>query len=177
MAEFVFDTGRIIVRHLVDADFTPLQALTGNSHVMRYVGNLQPYTAEQTKQAIAEAQASYSQNGFGLWAFVEKSTGRFMGYGGLEYLPGRDIPEVAYILAPAYWGQGYASEIAQAIVAYAFNILCLPRIGASFDPANHPSMAVARKAGLGYSHFGLDEFDLPTIFYEMSNPKTGDTNE
>lgn len=173
MAEIVFDTGRIIVRHLVDDDFTCLHALTGDSQVMRYVGNLQPYTPEQTKQAIAEAQTSYNDNGFGLWAFVEKSTGRFMGYGGLEYLPGREIPEVAYILAPAYWGQGYASEIAQAIVNYAFHTLGLPRIGASFDPANHPSMAVARKAGLSYSHFGLDEFNLPTIFYAMDNPTRG----
>ncbi len=57
-----------------------------------------------------------------------------MGYAGLELLPEQDIPEVFYILAPAYWGQGYAAELAVAILEYGFRQCGLPQIGALFDP-------------------------------------------
>jgi [ribosomal protein S5]-alanine N-acetyltransferase len=161
----VFETERLLVRPLHPTDFDNLHAICGDPLVMHYVGNLQPYTLEQTRQAIEKAQVNYQAHGFGGWAIFDKANGRFLGYGGLEYLPERNVPEVFYIFPPAYWGQGYATEFARAAVRYGFEQCNLPAIGASFDPTNLPSMRVAQKVGLRYDYEGLDEFGLPTVYY------------
>jgi RimJ/RimL family protein N-acetyltransferase len=166
----VFETGQMIVRQLEMADFADLHAICGDPAVMRYVGNLQPYTPEQTRAAIEQAQAYYRQYSFGPWCVVDKTAGNLMAYAGLEFLPERAIPEVFYILAPAYWGQGYATELAEALLEYGFRECGLRQIGASFDPANSASMRVARKVGMHFSHHGFDEFALPTVYYVMDAP-------
>ncbi|MBK8434900.1 MAG: GNAT family N-acetyltransferase [Chloroflexi bacterium] len=170
----MIETERLIARPLVDEDFAALHGLTSDPAVMRFVGDLRPYTAAQTREFIAEAQASYAEHGFGAWAILDKATGELCGFGGLEMLPERKIPEVAYIFAPAYWGRGLATEFAAAVLEYGFRTLRLPEIGASFDPDNHPSMRVASKLGLSFSYEGVDEFNLPTIYYAMPNPFLGE---
>lgn len=166
----VLETERLYLRELWLSDLDDLFAITGDPLIMRYVGDLQPYSREKTAQAIREAQASYQQHGFGGWAFIEKATGLFIGYGGLEYLPERTIPEVFYIFPPSQWGKGLATEVAAAILDYGFKQLGIPAIGASFDPANQPSLRVASKVGLCFDYEGVDEFNLPTVYYKMDNP-------
>jgi len=166
----ILETARLHLRELTLSDQDDLHAILGDPFIMRYVGDLQPYSQGKTKQTILDAQKSYRENGFGGWAFIEKATDRFIGYGGLEYLPERAIPEVFYIFPPEQWGKGLATEVAAAILDYGFQQLNIPEIGASFDPANVPSMHVARKVGLSFDYAGLDEFQLPTIYYKMSNP-------
>lgn len=166
----VLETERLYLRELQPADLDDLFAITGNALIMRYVGDLQPYSREKTAQVIRKAQESYRQHGFGGWAFIEKATGQFIGYGGLEYLPERTIPEVFYIFLPSHWGKGLATEVAAAILDYGFKQLGIPEIGASFDPANKPSMRAAAKVGLSFDYKGMDEFNLPTVYYRMSNP-------
>ncbi|HMQ56247.1 MAG TPA: GNAT family N-acetyltransferase [Anaerolineae bacterium] len=166
----VFETPRLIARLLHHTDVDALHTICGDAAVMRFVGDLQPYTYDQTRQVITEAQHSYEQYGFGPLAFIAKASGQLIGYGGLELLPVREGPELFYIFAPAYWGQGYATEVAAAIVEYGFNRCGLPAIGASFDPANQVSMRVAEKIGMHYLRDGVDEYDLPTVFYLIHRP-------
>lgn len=78
------------------------------------------------------------------------------------------MPEIFYILFGKYWGNGFASEFAIKAVEYGLSDLKMKQIGASFDPNNHSSMKVAGKAGLRYSHEGLDQFNLPTIYYVLT---------
>lgn len=164
---WVLETPRLAARRLVVADFENLHAICGNAEVMKYVGNLKPYKESQTRQVILKFLRSYELAGYGGWALIHKDTNEFAGYGGFEHVPERAMPELFYIFAPAYWGQGLASEFAVACVDYGFKKLRMEKIGTSFDPANEASMKVARRAGFVYSHEGLDEFNLPTIYYQI----------
>lgn len=62
-------------------------------------------------------------------------------------------PEVGlfYAISPAFRGQGYATEAAQALVDYAFRSLRLKRIIATTTCDNAASMAVMRKLGMHVS--------------------------
>lgn len=48
------------------------------------------------------------------------------------------------------WGQGYATEIARALVGYGFDLLDLDRIVGVSYPENRASCRVLEKAGLIY---------------------------
>ncbi|MBX9688339.1 MAG: GNAT family N-acetyltransferase [Candidatus Obscuribacterales bacterium] len=165
--DLLFETPRLLVRKLSRQDFKFLHPICSNSEVMKYVGNGKPYEEPQSRQVILKFMRSYAQHGFGGWGLIEKKKMEFAGYGGFEFVPERAMPELFYIFAPDFWGQGFASEFARAAVTYAENELSLTRFGASFDPANLASMRVSAKAGLSYSHEGLDEFQLPTVYYVL----------
>ena len=53
-----------------------------------------------------------------------------------------------YAIAPAFQGQGYATEAARALVVYAFNQLRIKRVVATTSYDNTASMAVMRKLGM-----------------------------
>lgn len=62
----------------------------------------------------------------------------------------QNVPEVGlyWSLAPAFRGQGYATEAARALIAYAFAALNLRRIVATTEHANAASIAVMRRLGM-----------------------------
>ena len=164
----IFETKRLMIRRLVQADFSALHSLCSDATVMKYVGNLKPYKEPQSRQVILKCLRNYEWYGYGGWALIHKQEEKWAGYGGFEFVREREIPELFYILFPSYWGQGIASEFAAGAVDFGFNSLQMQRIGTSFDPANEASMKVARKVGFSYSHEGFDEFKLPTIYYEIA---------
>ena len=67
--------------------------------------------------------------------------------GGIGCLDG----ELGYFIARAHWGQGYATEIARAVVARAFEEPGLEQVTASVMQGNPGSARVLEKLGFGVS--------------------------
>ena len=53
--------------------------------------------------------------------------------------------EIGWILEPKAWGLGHATEIAEAVIEYAFDQVDAPQAMARIAPGNAGSTAVARK--------------------------------
>lgn len=175
MTTQIFSTKRIHIRELEITDANQLFTICGDPVVMKYVGNLLPYSLPQTKQAILKCMKSYGWHGWGGWALCKlENPDELIGYGGFEWVEDRGMPELFYIFHPDCWGKGYASEFATAAIQHAKANYQMTVLGTSFDPANEPSMRVARKAGFTFSHEGIDEFNLPTIYYslDLTNKKS-----
>lgn len=62
------------------------------------------------------------------------------------------LPEFGFILAPAYWGQGYASEALEAFLRHAFGRADVDHLIADVDPRNEPSLALLVRHGFVESH-------------------------
>lgn len=71
--------------------------------------------------------------------------GRYIGTIGLHLLPGM-LPELGYWLGEPYWGKGYATEAAHAVVAAARDAGC-PALRSRALLTNTGSRNVLRKAG------------------------------
>lgn len=56
--------------------------------------------------------------------------------------------EFGFFLHPRHWGRGYATEAAQAIVAWALSQPLIGRVWATCDAENHASVQVLEKLGL-----------------------------
>jgi ribosomal-protein-alanine N-acetyltransferase len=80
------------------------------------------------------------------WAIVERASGAVVGDVGLAtFAPTGDL-EVGYTLARRFWGRGYATEAARAVVAAALEQV--PRVIAAVDAENDASMRVALRLGM-----------------------------
>jgi len=167
----VLQTARLLLRRFEPGDSEHLHAIIGDPDVMRFVGDLKPFSPQRTRTMIADAMAHYEQRGFGEYAIICKATVELIGYGGFTILPERACPEIDYIFRSDQWGRGLASELAHELVRYAFKELGFEVLGASFDPRNHASMRVAAKAGFQFARTGLDEHCLPTLYYELRRPE------
>ena len=146
------------------------EQLWGNARVTQYLCA----SGKFSKEDIAERLDSEIDNGkrhhVQYWPLFGLESGDFIGCCGLRP-HGRDTYELGFHIRPEFWGHGYATEAAGAVVEYAFSDLKVRRLFAGHNPRNAASKRVLTK--LGFTYVG-DEFYAPTGLYhpsyELKNP-------
>lgn len=156
-------TGRLLLRRWRSADRDALWRMQSDPRVMEF---LMPVPDRAASDGVADRIAShFAEHGFGLWVVEAPGVTPFAGYTGLVHVPYRasftPAVEVGWRFLPTHWGQGYATEAAQACLAFGFATLRLPSIVAITVPANQRSQAVMRRLGMARVVGG--DFDLPSI--------------
>ena len=77
-----------------------------------------PLTPEQSAALVADIETEFDACGFGLWAVEVPGHGGFIGFVGLHRVsfdaPFTPAVEVGWRLERDHWGQGFATEAAQA---------------------------------------------------------------
>lgn len=162
----ILETPRLILRHQRVEDLDSLYALYRDPDVTRYIPDA-PRTRQEAKEELQWFLNGHPKHPqLGLWAAIHKETDQFIGRCGLLpwTIDGRDEVEVAYLLAKAYWGQGLGTEVAQAIVNYAFEQLHLARLICLIDPDNRASIRVAGKIGMTFEKEHEDEYGLCWVY-------------
>ena len=151
----VVETERLLLRAFSPEDFDAFAAMRADAEVMRFLGNpLGPQTAERARAWQEMNDRRWREEGFGMWAVVEKSSGELSGWCGLSRLDQTREVEVGYGLARRAWGRGFATEAARASLRYGFEHIGLTRIVAVVNPENLASRRVIEKLGLTYLRDG-----------------------
>ncbi|HSL43236.1 MAG TPA: GNAT family N-acetyltransferase [Anaerolineales bacterium] len=166
----ILETQRLILRRFHMSDLDDLVAFYNDPDVTRYIPDA-PRNPEETKQEL-----EWFLNGhprfpeLGLWATIYKETGKFIGRCGLLpwTIDGQDEVEVAFAFSKAYWGQGLATEAAQALVRHGFEHLKLSRLICLIVHDNKASIRVATKLGMTFEREAKDEYG-PFLIYAVSN--------
>jgi RimJ/RimL family protein N-acetyltransferase len=171
----ILETERLILRRLVLEDLDALFVLYQDEEIRRYFpeGVLNYAQTKEELEWFLNGHPRFPE--LGLWATVNKQTGEFMGRCGLLpwKIEDRQEVEVAYLLGKKFWGQGFASEAALAIVRHAFEDLDLSRLICLIDPENIASIKVAQRIGMNLEQKvdGIDGDGIPTLIYSISrNP-------
>lgn len=159
------ETDRLLLRMIRADDLDNLAALFGDPEVVKYVGDGKPADRAETQRALESIIRHWERHGFGRWAVIEKSTGEFIGFGGLRSLFG--TPEVVYHLAKARWGRGYATELARAALRFGFEERDYARIVAITKPANIASIHVMDKLGMQFEK-NARYYDIDVVQYSIS---------
>ena len=165
------ETDRLILRRFAAADAGAMRAVLCDPDVMHFslAGTM---TADAVDAwVLAQRDDPQGANGLGRRAIEIRATGTVLGFVGLGNGPAPREPgeaELAYRLARRYWGQGYATEAAQAVVDRGLSTLKLPRILGLVDPQNKGSVNVLRKTGMAYVRaVMLDGYDHPDHLYAI----------
>jgi RimJ/RimL family protein N-acetyltransferase len=155
----VLETERLILRCPEAADLDGFAEMMADPEATRFLGGVVSRTAAW--RSLTVIAGSWVIRGYGLFSVVEKASGRWIGRVGPWQPEGWPGAEVGWGLHPAAWGRGYATEAAEACMAYAFERLGWDEVVHIIDPGNAPSQAVARRVGSRYLRPGrLPDLDL-----------------
>ncbi|MEO6997941.1 MAG: GNAT family N-acetyltransferase [Terracoccus sp.] len=143
------ETERLALRRFTGDDADLLIELDSDPAVMRYLTGGEPTApAVVRKRHLPNILAGYEKWGgnFGLFAAHEKD-GAFIGWFILRPEPGGppDEVELGYRLRQAAWGNGYATEGAQALLGKAFTELGVRVVWAETMSVNRGSRNVSEK--------------------------------
>lgn len=145
-------SSHLLLRDYVAEDWQEVYAYTSLPEACRFQP-WGPYTAEEASahvQGRIAAAGVQPRTAFQL-AVVFPTTGTVIGEGGLDIHSQRDhLGEISYMIHPAYWGHGFATEIAFTLLSFGFTTLQLHRIYATCDPRNTASERVLQKLGMRY---------------------------
>ena len=136
----------------------------------RVSSTLWPARGSPTEAEILDGLAAkvehWERHGFGMWLMRDRETGKMVGRGGLQYTytAGMNDIEAGWAVAPERWGQGLATELAQASVEVGFEQLALLEIIAFALPTNIASRRVMEKAGFQFER-DVVHAGLPHVLY------------
>jgi ribosomal-protein-alanine N-acetyltransferase len=175
-------TPRLVLRRWQDEDVSAFADMSADPVAMRYLRALPDRAAAEAW--AAQARMHWEEHGFGQWVVEIPQVAAFIGVVGLSVVPYRahfaPAVEVAWRLAQAEWGNGYATEAARAALDHGFAPLGFHEIVAVTIPANRPSRAVMER--LGMHREPVDDFDHPRVpegplkrhvLYRLRRPEAG----
>ncbi len=168
------DTSRLRLRpHVVD-DFDALRAMLADPEVIRHIAPAPP-SDEDVWNRLLRYIGHWTAFGFGIFAVVERESGRCIGGAGFGHFH-RGLgdafaasPEAAWVFAREAHGRGIAAEATQAMHAWFDAQPFGGRSVCIIDPDNAPSLRLATK--LGYVPTGALRYrDAPTLGFERLRP-------
>ncbi len=121
------ETDRLTLRPFTARDVAEAIAIYANPENMRFIpGGV--WTEQQTADLIERFSAHARDRGYGLLAVRERCSLQLIGHCGLSTIAETAETEVAYLIDRPFWGRGFASEAAAAVVADGFTRAGVTRI-------------------------------------------------
>lgn len=158
------ETERLIIRNWEDRDRELFHRINSDDDVMQFF----PFRRSRAEADafLDRIRAENESRGYGFSALELKEAGACIGFAGLyadNVAPSRPAGavEIGWRLAPEFWGQGYVTEAAEALLVFGFEELGLEEIISFAVWNNDRSTAVMRRIGMT-----LDleaDFDHPRV--------------
>lgn len=157
----MIETERLLLRPFVQGDAEGLFNYAKDPAVGPDGGWKPHESIEEAEQILQEVFLGQED----MFAIIEKEQGRLIGSIGLVTDPHRQNPKVrmlGYALGEAFWGKGYATEAAKAVLFYGFLEKGYDLISVTHYTYNSPSEGVILKCGFrkeGILRQGEERFD------------------
>ena len=140
-------TANLLLRPFVHTDLPALYSFMSDASAMQHT-----YVApsiDHCSNRLVAYEAMRSTLGFAPWVARVREDMQPIGWGGLSVDPKEPEwgLEVSYAFSPATWGKGYATELVNASLAYAFGPLQAREVHAFAKAENTASVRVLAKCG------------------------------
>ena len=143
----VLVTARLRLRTPQRDDAPAIAALANDRRIAENTARIpHPYMLADAEGFLRYLEESESEIAFA----ITRADDTLIGLCGLLMKP-RKTPEIGYWLGVPYWGHGYATEAARAVIDHAFEDLGLDRLEAGARVSNPASRRVLEKCGFQWS--------------------------
>ena len=150
----VLVTERLVLRPPHVDDIPELAELANNRRLADMLGRMPHPYGEREARSFVEASADREASGC-TYAVSLAANGAFIGCAGL-HARSHGL-ELGYWIGEPYWGRGYATEAAHALVDLAFRATAIDRLHVSCRVINSASRRVIHKCGFQYFGQGMLE--------------------
>lgn len=166
----ILETNRLYLREMEQSDFDSLCKILKDPKTMYAYEH--GFSDEEVQDWLDKQKKRYREDGFGLWAVIEKESNQMIGQCGLTFqdFDGREVLEVGYLFQRAYWHKGFATEAAIACKEYAFEHLHAKEVYSIIRDSNIASQNVAVRNGMQICgkftkhYYGMD---MPHLVYSV----------
>jgi len=143
-------TARLSLRRPAQVDAPAILGVLSNSSVAQHNPSDLVTELEDVEALVRRWLGHWEQHGFGNCCVFEEKTGQLVGNCGLRWMTirGDRVLNLLYRFHPSTWGQGYATEAADAALDWAQESLPAELVLARIRPTNLASQRVATKIGL-----------------------------
>ncbi len=156
-------TERLNLREWTSADVHSFAAMNQDPRVMAHYPRL--LTKEESAESVEKIRTHFKKHGFCFYACELAATHEFMGFIGLKatefsthFTP---CVEIGWRLAYDFWGKGYATEGAKAVLKTAFETFNIKEVVSFTSPLNVRSVQVMKR--LGMAHDAEGTFENPKV--------------
>jgi len=166
----ILKTERLVFHPFTPDDLSLLIELHADPEVQRHLGGA--WGPADVQRRLDHYVREHAQKGYSKWK-VSRPDGSFVGRAGLADWPHTGEVELGYVFRRETWGEGLATEAAQALCAWGFVHLPIDHLIGFTDPANLGSRRVLEKIGMRF--LGLREIGAPTLsaLYRLDRPEAG----
>ena len=167
-------TARLKLGQLKSIDIPRIVEFAGNKKVADMTMNIpHPYKEEDAIFWINAANQGFIKRTQYTFRIALKGNDEFIGGMGLKIDNRFNKAELGYWIGEPYWGNGYATEAAGAVLSFGFEVLNLNKIFATHLIDNPASGKVMKKNGMIkeaelVEHFRKDEKYLTVIQYRLT---------
>ena len=164
MALDSFTTTRLQAERLTPDHLPEIRRMHADPVVMEHLRGVRDAAANSAY--LARNLKHWDDYAFGLWILRELGGGPPVGRAVLRHLMVEDVEEVevGYAFYHEYWGRGFATEIAAALLALGRETLHLKTIVAVTSLTNTASQHVLRKVGLEYERDFIEDGKTLALF-------------
>lgn len=153
-------TERLILRPLTAEDADDVFEWVSDPIVNRFMPYALYDSVEQVKEWIAGIEEDHNHFGFELAA-----TGKVIGSGDVGFDSENDAYGLGYNLNRAFWGQGFTTEAAKAMIQWAYETVGARDFLACHAVENPASGRVIQKCGFRFERYGqYSRFDGSETF-------------
>ncbi len=137
-------TPRLLIRQFQEQDYASLFEYLSNPVIYRFEPG-EPISLEKARALTLERS-----QGADFLAVILEDTQKLVGHLFFKQIEPKEFLtwELGYIFNPAFQGQGYATESADALIRYGFEHLGIHRVIAHCNPENITSWKVLEKIGM-----------------------------
>ncbi|MBU1315265.1 MAG: GNAT family N-acetyltransferase [Alphaproteobacteria bacterium] len=160
----ILETDRLLVRSWIETDRNLFREINADAKVMEFFAFRRSH--EEADALLAKVNGSIQDTGLGFYALELKATAEPIGFCGLSLANLPDIfpvetVEIGWRLATRFWGYGYVTEAARALLDFAFVEKRMAAVLAFAVAANHRSTGVMERIGM--SRCPQMDFDHPRV--------------
>lgn len=142
----LIQTERLTLRKMKVSDSASLFKIWSDPEITKFM-NIDNFTDESQAVEMIKFLNNLSLESKAIrYSIIELESNGIIGSCGYNSLDlSNSKAEIGYDISKDHWGKGYAPEVVQSLMDYAFNTLKLNRIEAKVEPENHNSIRVLQK--------------------------------